>query len=46
MKETPPKESDQARASVVMFRPPSSMGADAKMGLTSSSRLNRKDTIA
>lgn len=44
MKERPPKESGQERRWVDMARPPSSMGAEAKMGRTSSSRLNRKAT--
>ncbi len=44
MKESPPKESGQESRWVDMPRPPSLMGADAKMGRTSSSRLNRNAT--
>ena len=45
MKQSPPKDSGQDRTFVLRPRPPTSTGADAKMGLTSSSRLKRKATI-
>ena len=44
MKLRPPKESGQESRWVDMLRPPSLIGADAKMGRTSSSRLNKKAT--
>lgn len=45
MKQSPPKERGQDRTFVLRPSPPTSTGADAKTGLTSSSRLKRKATI-
>jgi hypothetical protein len=45
MKHRPPKESGHDSTFVLRPRPPTSTGADAKMGLTSSNKLKMKATI-
>ena len=45
MKHSPPKESGQDRTLVLRPKPPTSTGAEAKIGRTSSRRLKMKATI-
>ena len=45
MKHKPPKDSGHERTLVLRPKPPTSMGAEAKIGLTSSRRLKMNATI-